>query len=168
VSLSGLLNAIDGICSQVWRTSWFLVVLADLEQEDSVLFASTNHFDELDEALVRPGRFDVHVTFGYATHEQAAGLYKHFYTPPIPSPISAAIEQLSSDPKPLDELNLDKAANEFASIIVEAGIKVSLATLQGFLLLYKRDPALALDKAQEWADEIRLKDAEVTREVATV
>jgi chaperone BCS1 len=159
VSLSGLLNAIDGICSQVWRTSWFLVVLADLEQEDSVLFASTNHFDELDEALVRPGRFDVHVTFGYATHEQAAGLYKHFYTPPIPSPISAAIEQLSSDPKPLDELNLDKAAN---------GIKVSLATLQGFLLLYKRDPALALDKAQEWADEIRLKDAEVTREVATV
>ena len=34
-------------------------------------------------------------------------------------------------------------------------IKVSIATIQGFLLLYKKDPVMALKKAEEWAEGIR-------------
>ena len=34
-------------------------------------------------------------------------------------------------------------------------IKVSIATIQGFLLLYKKDPVMALDKVDEWAEGIR-------------
>jgi len=34
-------------------------------------------------------------------------------------------------------------------------IKVSIATIQGFLLLYKKDPVMALRKVDEWAEGIR-------------
>jgi hypothetical protein len=34
-------------------------------------------------------------------------------------------------------------------------IKVSIATIQGFLLLYKKDPVMALDKVDQWAEGIR-------------
>lgn len=34
-------------------------------------------------------------------------------------------------------------------------IKVPIATIQGFLLLYKKDPVMALDKVDEWAEGIR-------------
>jgi chaperone BCS1 len=98
-----------------------------------VLFASTNFPDNLDEALRRPGRFDVDVKFDYATHEQALEIFKHFYA--------------------------TYAAEKFADTVDEAGIKVSLATLQGFLLLYKRDPMMAQEKVAEWAEGIRIKQA---------
>jgi chaperone BCS1 len=45
ITLSGLLNALDGVCSVDGR----------------VIFATTNHIDRLDPALKRPGRFDVQV-----------------------------------------------------------------------------------------------------------
>lgn len=48
VTLSGLLNAIDGVTSA----------------EERILFMTTNHVDRLDSALVRPGRVDVRQYFG--------------------------------------------------------------------------------------------------------
>jgi hypothetical protein len=36
-------------------------------------------------------------------------------------------------------------------------IKVSIATIQAFLLLYKKDPVIALDKVDEWAEGIRIQ-----------
>lgn len=65
VTLSGLLNAIDGVAAQ----------------EGRLLFATTNHVERLDPALSRPGRMDVHVEFGLATRWQAAALFKAFYPP---------------------------------------------------------------------------------------
>lgn len=63
VSLSGLLNAIDGIASH----------------EGHLLFLTTNHRDRLDPALIRPGRVDMEVEFRSATPEQAAALFKRFF-----------------------------------------------------------------------------------------
>ena len=48
LTLSGLLNAIDGVAAQ----------------EGRLLFAGTNHPERLPDALVRPGRVDVRVPFG--------------------------------------------------------------------------------------------------------
>jgi len=45
VSFSGLLNAIDGVRSQ----------------EGRILFMTTNHKENLDPALLRPGRADKHI-----------------------------------------------------------------------------------------------------------
>ncbi|TFY60294.1 hypothetical protein EVJ58_g5236 [Rhodofomes roseus] len=68
LSLSGLLNALDGIGAQ----------------EGRILFATTNNYQVLDPALCRPGRMDLHVEFKLASRYQAESLYKCFYMPEGP------------------------------------------------------------------------------------
>jgi chaperone BCS1 len=63
VTLSGLLNALDGVSSRDGR----------------VLFLTTNHPERLDPALLRPGRVDRKIVLGYATRDQARRLYLWFY-----------------------------------------------------------------------------------------
>jgi SpoVK/Ycf46/Vps4 family AAA+-type ATPase len=129
-------------------------------QEDSVLFASTNFPDRLDEALRRPGRFDVHVAFDHAVTEQAIDLYKHFYPlSRIQNDNTTETQEKDNEPTTShpfkDQSDLDRAAEQFAEHIMGKNIKVSIATIQGFLLLYKKDPVMALDKVDEWAEGIR-------------
>ena len=125
-------------------------------KEDSVLFASTNFPDNLDAALRRPGRFDVDLKFDFATYDQAVQIYKHFYEPV--SPVGGSCEGIStSDFDDADKSRVNRDAEYFASIIEEAGIKVSIATIQGFLLLYKREPELVREKVAEWAEEIKIE-----------
>lgn len=63
VTLSGLLNALDGA----------------LATEGRILIVTTNAKERLDAALLGEGRLDVHVHFGYATREQIAGMYLQFF-----------------------------------------------------------------------------------------
>lgn len=63
VSFSGLLNALDGAAAQ----------------EGCVILMTTNHKDRLDEALIRPGRCDVHVKIDRASQDQAARMYNRFF-----------------------------------------------------------------------------------------
>ncbi|KAK4185010.1 BCS1 N terminal-domain-containing protein [Podospora australis] len=63
ISLSGLLNAIDGVASH----------------EGRVLIMTTNKPESLDEALIRPGRVDLQVAFSNATPEQARELFVRMY-----------------------------------------------------------------------------------------
>ena len=72
VSLSGLLNALDGVGAQ----------------EGRLLFATTNKYEALDAALRRPGRMDVHVEFGLASGYQIGELFKRFYLPTPRTPIA--------------------------------------------------------------------------------
>jgi mitochondrial chaperone BCS1 len=65
LSLSGLLNALDGIGAQ----------------EGRILFATTNHYRSLDPALCRPGRMDLHIEFKLASKYQAKELFTRFYLP---------------------------------------------------------------------------------------
>lgn len=58
ISLSGLLNAIDGVASH----------------EGRVLIMTTNKPEALDDALIRPGRVDLQVAFTNATQGQALSL----------------------------------------------------------------------------------------------
>jgi mitochondrial chaperone BCS1 len=62
VSLSGLLNALDGI----------------LATEGSVVFMTTNHKNKLDPALIRPGRVDMQVNFTNSVAEQVRRLMLRF------------------------------------------------------------------------------------------
>ncbi|KAF2754659.1 P-loop containing nucleoside triphosphate hydrolase protein [Pseudovirgaria hyperparasitica] len=64
ISLSGLLNAIDGVASH----------------EGRVLVMTTNHPEKLDEALIRPGRVDLQVQFSLATHEQMRDIFVRMYS----------------------------------------------------------------------------------------
>ena len=72
ISLSGLLNAIDGVATHEGRT----------------LIMTTNHPEKLDAALVRPGRVDRKVSFQLAMKEQVKELFVRMY---------AASEELSEE-----------------------------------------------------------------------
>ncbi|KXS15183.1 P-loop containing nucleoside triphosphate hydrolase protein [Gonapodya prolifera JEL478] len=63
LTFSGLLNAIDGVAAQ----------------EGRILCMTTNHIDQLDPALIRPGRIDVRVLFDKASAWQARELFVNFY-----------------------------------------------------------------------------------------
>lgn len=63
LSLSGLLNALDGVAAA----------------EGRLLFATTNHLERLDPALSRPGRMDVWVEFKNASKWQAEALFRNFF-----------------------------------------------------------------------------------------
>lgn len=63
VTLSGLLNGIDGVASR----------------EGRVLFITTNTPDALDPALIRPGRIDHMIDMGPADREIADRMYKKFF-----------------------------------------------------------------------------------------
>ncbi len=63
VTLSGLLNALDGVSSR----------------EGRILFLTTNHPERLDPALIRPGRIDRRIELANATPEQARRLFLWFY-----------------------------------------------------------------------------------------
>ncbi len=63
LSLSGLMNAIDGVISQ----------------QGCLLCLTTNNLQLLPERLIRSGRIDVRCEFGLATKNQVRGLFRLFY-----------------------------------------------------------------------------------------
>src|SRR5690606_31944655 len=62
LSLSGLLNAIDGVASP----------------DGTIIFITTNHIDKIDPALLRPGRIDKIIHYTFATRDQIFELAKRF------------------------------------------------------------------------------------------
>lgn len=63
VTFSGLLNAIDGVAAG----------------EGRLLFATTNHPEKLDPALVRPGRIDRRIIIDLADREQLRRIFQRFF-----------------------------------------------------------------------------------------
>ncbi|WVW78709.1 hypothetical protein I302_100669 [Kwoniella bestiolae CBS 10118] len=168
VTLSGLLNAIDGVSSQ----------------EDCILFATTNHPDRLDSALSRPGRFDLQLSFKDATFDQAKALFKHFF--PLsdfanhPNATARVVDEKESPEVIQSEEDLDALAHQFAEgvffpspseesqngegkVKVEIEFGLSMAALQGFLLTHKKTPRLAAEKSSEWSNNLRQEQEERER-----
>ncbi|XP_022098046.1 mitochondrial chaperone BCS1-like [Acanthaster planci] len=63
VTLSGLLNTLDGVAST----------------EARIVFMTTNYIERLDPALIRPGRVDYKAHIGYATQHQLRQMFYRFY-----------------------------------------------------------------------------------------
>jgi chaperone BCS1 len=176
LTLSGLLNAIDGVTAP----------------EGRILFATTNHIDRLDEALRRPGRMDVWINFKHATQWQAEGIFKRFFPckpkvvsgndTPMGSETSAATtdsaatlsegvkigmkkKRTSINAIPvLDEDELVTLAKKFAEQIPEN--EVSVAGLQGFLLKNKSRPRECVDEVGAWVVEERERREKLKKEKA--
>ncbi|KAJ7067687.1 P-loop containing nucleoside triphosphate hydrolase protein [Mycena belliarum] len=124
VTLSGLLNVIDGVGSE----------------EGKLFFATTNHIDRLDAALLRPGRIDRKVAYGLTTPAQAHALFLRFF-PVARFPVFADPEKATG---------VDALAAAFAAGVPEE--LFSTAELQGFLQGYKTRPVEAAHGVSAWVE----------------
>lgn len=89
VTLSGLLNCLDGVTST----------------EARILFMTTNYLDRLDPALIRPGRVDVQEYIGYCSEFQLANMFRKFY----PEASELLVERFVQSSKSLNK-NLSPAS----------------------------------------------------------
>ncbi|KAG6884774.1 hypothetical protein C0993_008377 [Termitomyces sp. T159_Od127] len=132
VTLSGLLNVIDGIGSE----------------EGKLFFATTNYIDRLDPALLRPGRIDTKIQYKLATKEQAHALFMRFFGPRSPAngATSSSVEKSASP----SSIPISDLATQFATHIPQH--EFSTAEIQGFLLSCKKDPQCAVERVGEWIE----------------
>lgn len=93
LTLSGLLNAIDGIVASDGR----------------ILIATTNHLEKLDPALIRKGRFNLSVNINYLSDECFRKFFEIFY----PNfPISPTVDfKTEMSPAELQALIIDNRDN---------------------------------------------------------
>ncbi|KIO31890.1 hypothetical protein M407DRAFT_67361 [Tulasnella calospora MUT 4182] len=177
ITLSGLLNVLDGVSSE----------------EGRLLFATTNYVDRLDAALLRPGRMDVKIHYKLSTRFQIINLFKRFFTITVPLPASAAkVTEVAegNETKPEGEaaqvshkaafagddedcededetvLDIDNAitppvlpiatvqrlAEQFADSV--PANKYSMAELQGYLLTVRTKPFEAVANVGQWMIEM--------------
>ncbi|ATY59058.1 mitochondrial chaperone [Cordyceps militaris] len=139
LSLSGLLNELDGVASR----------------EGRLLIMTTNYKNLLDDALIREGRVDLNVEFGLADSVTAANLFNFMY-----EPIDGA--------KPLTKVQahvLARCATEFAALIPE--FEFSGAQITSYLLQYRGSPASALDNASKWVTRILRERADKYKKAAS-
>ncbi|MCJ1258651.1 hypothetical protein MMC24_006484 [Lignoscripta atroalba] len=163
ISLSGLLNAIDGVASH----------------EGRVLVMTTNFPEKLDDALIRPGRVDMKVGFTMASRSQIRELFTRMYsdTPKVLPKIATAQHKtvamlangttnghvkeangvLTPPATPRDAsfiptMELKEIAAEFAELLPEDAF--TPAEIQGFLLTRKKEPRKALDEVEEWRNKL--------------
>jgi chaperone BCS1 len=101
LSLSGLLNALDGVAAAEGRLLFALVNLYFLSTEAyfPLLCSTTNHLERLDPALSRPGRMDVWIEFKNASKWQAEALFRNFFP--------CAEEEEEADEQQLKSINVD-------------------------------------------------------------
>ncbi|KAL1714742.1 hypothetical protein EV715DRAFT_266395 [Schizophyllum commune] len=170
LSLSGLLNSLDGVAAA----------------EGRLLFATTNHIERLDPALSRPGRMDVWVNFTNATKWQAEGIFKCFFPAarPAASPAASTADLSEKDTSQknlpgskrraqlapmLNEDEISDLAKRFADAIPED--ELSVAALQGYLLKNKTRPRECVDEVAAWViseretrEKIKAEKAKAERE----
>jgi len=141
ISLSGLLNVIDGVASQ----------------EGRLLIMTTNHVDALDKALLRPGRVDVRIHFDMATSAHAENMFLQAFTSSGTSDHDDSISDVTKDPtleEKEPEERVRKLARTFSSEIPEG--LLSPAEVQGFLMNWKRSPEDAVANVREWIGEFTI------------
>ncbi|CAI7640597.1 unnamed protein product [Penicillium bialowiezense] len=134
VSLSGLLNAIDGVSSQ----------------EGRILIMTTNAPQQLDRALIRPGRVDLHVRFELPSREELRDLFLSMYSEVYQN------SQFSLGEHKMELAKLTELALSFAELLPEK--RFSIADVQGFLLRHKRRPQEACAHVEDWVEEMELEE----------
>jgi mitochondrial chaperone BCS1 len=162
ISLSGLLNVIDGVAAQ----------------EGRILIMTTNYLDQLDSALIRPGRVDFSIGFGHADSATVREIFCRIYSKleddiPMKQPnkilyssnpskklatprgLGSTAPTLSyqhrGDTLCLLEEQLLELSFSFSKHIPIS--KFTPAEIQGYLLLYRQNPWDAVANVEAWVKE---------------
>lgn len=156
VTLSGILNALDGITAQ----------------EGSVVFMTTNHIRKLAPALIRPGRCDRKLLFDYADKHQVEGMFMKFFLsrPPVavkpvrklfgdsaattaPAASSSEYDSKEKGRKEAYDAMIKRTSAKMAEAITFKDA-VTTAQLQGFFMLHRDDPEKILDEVPGFLAEL--------------
>ncbi|KAK9387781.1 BCS1 N terminal-domain-containing protein [Lipomyces mesembrius] len=89
--------------------------------EERIIFMTTNHPEKLDPALIRPGRVDVRELIDNASEYQIRKMFLRFYE------------------------GADGLCEKFVTKVIELGVPVSTAQLQGLFVYNKNAPEKALE-----------------------
>ena len=173
LSLSALLNVIDGVAAS----------------EGRILVMTTNHAEKLDPALLRPGRVDMSVVFGYAETADIKELFSAIYStldgdfgshkrrprqvngsgsitpsPRSSTPSSSTSSSTSTSPvreKHSDQQHQDTVAKQASEFArrVPPG-EFTAAEIQGYLLNHKNAPEDAIEGAEQWVRSVQKKREE--------
>lgn len=141
-TLSAVLNALDSVGAQ----------------EGRILIMTTNHIEELDPALLRPGRVDEVVQFSRADQFALREHFLIFYLKPTNALVMGDPE-LTGSIHPSSTPACPKwTSDDIANLSVTFANKVSpdqfsAATIENYLLQYKDDPWSAVDNVTEWICE---------------
>ena len=111
LTFSGLLNALDGVAAS----------------DERIIFMTTNRFESLPPALIRPGRVDLKIYVGLATPEQLKRMYLRFF------------------PGEMEK------AGRFSEALQTTPL--SMAEVQSFFMFFKNDPNGCLESAFELANQ---------------
>jgi chaperone BCS1 len=130
VSLSGLLNALDGVGSTDGR----------------VLIMTTNHIEHLDPAVIRPGRVDMKVEFQLADHEITRQLFRNMFE-------QGDLEEPNEANRVQNNVATAKLAEEFAGQI--PSLEFSSADIISFLLKHRKSASKAVRNVSGWVSDER-------------
>lgn len=133
ITFSGLLNALDGIASQ----------------EGRIVIMTTNCLQEItDPAILRPGRVDRLIRFGYADSYQIEHMYLKFFSPAVTTtPVTPKASDRSTVCNGAADAQYVDLAKEFAKVVPSD--KISPALLQGYFIKYRDRPQDAVRNVQE-------------------
>jgi mitochondrial chaperone BCS1 len=123
-TLSGILNVLDGVGSQ----------------EGRIVILTTNKPEQLDNALVRPGRVDMKVFLGNISRQSARQMFVRMFSP-----------DLDTTNIPLDMAHIEELSSEFAKHIPEDTFTPS--QLQGFFQLNLDSAVEAVANISSWVEK---------------
>ncbi|KAF2490769.1 P-loop containing nucleoside triphosphate hydrolase protein [Lophium mytilinum] len=132
LTLSGLLNAIDG----------------NAAPDDRLLIMTSNCPDDLDEALVRPGRIDRQIYLGHISQSSAAIIFTRL------------VAKLAAREGIIKEEEVEPLAQRFAEQIPED--TVTPAEVQNFLQMRRGEPLRAIDEVGPWVADLIAKRQKVS------
>lgn len=144
VTLSGLLNCLDGVASTEARIVFMTtnhIERYDLKSTKKIylyhcfsfyncvyLIEFLNYCFRLDKALIRPGRVDLKEKIGHCSSDQLLRMFLRFYP---------------------DE---HSRAKQFVDIITKTGKPISPAQVQGLFMLFKDNPESVLESSHKWEE----------------
>jgi len=151
-TLSGLLNVLDGVSSS----------------EGRIILMTTNHIENLDPALIRPGRIDKMVYMGKVERPMAKEMFMRFFKPDEQTPDTTADDRTTDSTGDTVLEEIERLADKFVANFPED--EVSPAQLQGYLVRHRGSPDAAIAGLEVWAanavaeEKARAEELEAIRE----
>jgi chaperone BCS1 len=113
---------------------------------------TTNHIENLDDALIRQGRVDQKVELGLADREVLTELFRIVYEP----------WGCDKDETPMERGDTaDSLAADFASLVPE--LEFSSAEIMSFLIDNRRSPHMAVANVEGWVTKTKEQREKIKR-----